>query len=178
MDPAVEREFTEFVAQRTQSLLRAARALTGDEHAAEDLLQGALAKAFASWRRIHGDAEPYVRRILYHDHVSWWRRRGRRRETLMSDVPDRAQDGDRFAGADLRIAVREALLSLPPRQRAVLVLRFLEDLSTQETGRVLGCTTGTVTSQTNRALAQIRQMLPDHAVETLTDLDLNTKGRS
>lgn len=160
MDPAVEREFTEFVAQRTQALLRAARALTGDPHAAEDLVQNALAKAFASWRRIRGDAEPYVRRIIYHDHISWWRRFGRRPETLMPAVPDRPQVGDRLAGTDLRLAVREALLRLPPRQRAVLVLRFLEDLSTEETGRVLGCRPGTVTSQTNRALAKIRQLLP------------------
>ena len=143
MDPAVEREFTEFVTLRTQSLLRAARALTGDQQAAEDLVQNALAKAFASWRRIRGDAEPYVRRILYHDHISWWRRPGRRQETLMPTVPDRVQAGDLLAGTDLRLAMRAALLSLPPRQRAVLVLRFLEDLSTEETGRVLGCRPGT-----------------------------------
>lgn len=173
MDPAVEREFTEFVARHTQSLLRVARALTGDEHAAEDLVQNALAKAFASWRRIRGDAEPYVRRILYHDHVSRWRRRRRRRETLMRDVPEVAQAGDRFAGADLRLAVREALLSLPPRQRAVLVLRFLEDLSTEETSRVLGCKPGTVTSQTARALAKIREVLPSRAGEP----NLSTEGR-
>jgi RNA polymerase sigma-70 factor (sigma-E family) len=156
----VEREFTEFVTQRTHALLRAARALTGDPHEAEDLVQNALAKAFASWRRIRGDAEPYVRRIMYHDHISWWRRLRRRPETLVPVVPDRAEPADRAAGTELGPAVRAALLSLPPRQRAVLVLRFLEDLSTEQTGRVLGCRPGTVTSQTNRALAKIRELLP------------------
>ena len=78
MDAEVEREFTEFVVNRSHALLRAAYALTGDRHAAEDLVQQALAKAFLRWRRIEGDVEPYVRRIIYHDSASRWRRRSAR----------------------------------------------------------------------------------------------------
>lgn len=156
MDPSTESEFTEFVAQRTHALLRVAYALTGDQHAAEDLVQTALAKAFANWRRIRGEAEPYVRRIIYHDGVSRWRRAARRPETPMVAVPERAAPGDPADDAHLRLVLRDALLSLPPRQRAVLVLRYLEDMSLDETAAVLGCSTGTVASQASRALARLR----------------------
>ncbi|GAA2635792.1 SigE family RNA polymerase sigma factor [Paractinoplanes durhamensis] len=154
MDQSLETEFTAFVAERGQALLRIAHALTGDRGRAEDLVQGALAKAYAKWPRIHGDAEAYVRRVIYNDRVSVWRRASRRPEVLAAEVPERP-------GHDLdvaeRIAVREALLSLPARQRAVLVLRYLEDLSVEETAEALGCRPGTVASQTSRALAKLRE---------------------
>ena len=89
MDTSVESEFTEFVVRRSHALLRVAYALTGDAHAAEDLVQQALAKAFVHWRRIHGEAEPYVKRIIYHDSASRWRRRSQRAETVMAAPPDR-----------------------------------------------------------------------------------------
>src|SRR5262245_53446161 len=88
-DVEVERQFTEFVAARGHALLQVAYALTGDQHAAEDLVQGALAKAFVRWRQIRGEAEPYVRRIVYHDSVSRWRRPYRRAETTVPTPPDR-----------------------------------------------------------------------------------------
>ena len=154
----VEQEFTEFVAARSHALLPAAYALTGDQHAAEDLVQGALAKAYLHWPEIRGDAEPYVRRIMYHDSVSRWRRPHRRAETTMAAPPDRASQSD---DVDLRLVLREALLALPPRQRAVLVLRYLEDLSVDETAEVLGCRRGTVASQANRALAKLRATVGD-----------------
>ncbi len=160
-----EREFTDFVAQRTHALMRVAYALTGDQHAAEDLLQSALAKAFVKWRSIDTDAEPYVRRILYHDSVSRWRRRGRGTEFTVPAPPERPLGRDATDAVDLRVVLREALRELPPRQRAVLVLRYLEDLSVEETAQALGCRVGTVASQASRALAKLR----DH----VTGLDTN-----
>ena len=158
MDPAVEREFTDFAAQRTHALLRIAYTLTGDQHAAEDLVQTALAKAFLRWRSISGEPEPYVKRILYNESVSRWRRPYSRAETSVASPPERAAPRD---DTDLRLVIREALLSLPPRQRAVLVLRYLEDLTVQETAEVLGCRPGTVASQAARALAKLRDVVPD-----------------
>jgi RNA polymerase sigma-70 factor (sigma-E family) len=169
VDADTDREFTEFVTQRTQALLRVAYALTGDQHAAEDLLQSALAKAFTRWSRIRGEAEPYVKRILYHDHVSGWRRRRIRPEALYGAVPEPgaahaatvAAAVDGIADTPLRLLLRDALLALPPRQRAVLVLRYLEDLSTEQTAQVLGCRAGTVASQASRALARLRELVPE-----------------
>jgi len=166
VDDTVEREFTEFVTDRAHVLLQVAYALTGDQHAAEDLLQGALAKAFARWRHIEGAPEAYVRRILYRDHVSAWRRFGRR-EIPVADPPDRAAADQPGPDAALRLAVSTALLALPPRQRAVLVLRYLEDRSLEETAALLGCSTGTVASQASRALAKLRALVPGLA--ELTD---------
>jgi len=153
----VEREFTEFVTGRAHALLQVAYALTGDQHAAEDLLQGALAKALVRWRHIEGAPEAYVRRILYRDHVSAWRRFGRR-EIPVAEPPERPAPDQPEAA--LRLAARAALLALPPRQRAVQVLRYLEDRSLEETAALLGCTTGTVGSQASRALAKLRALVP------------------
>lgn len=160
MDETVEREFTAFVAERAHALLHVAYALTGDQHAAEDLLQRALAKAFVHWRKINGLAEAYVRRILYHDHISGWRRVGRR-EVPVAHPPDRPAAGRFDRDAELRLAVRAALLRLPPRQRAVLVLRYLEDRSVEQTAELLGCRSGTVGSQTAKALAKLRELVSD-----------------
>jgi RNA polymerase sigma-70 factor (sigma-E family) len=152
-------EFTAFVNERGDVLLRVAYALAGNQHGAEDLLQNALAKAYARWPRIRGDAEPYVRRILYHDQVSRWRRRARRPEVPVAELPERAgrDSGD---DTDLRLLLREALLALPPRQRAVLTLRYLEDLSLEQTAALLGCRVGTVASNASKALARLRQLVP------------------
>jgi RNA polymerase sigma-70 factor (sigma-E family) len=156
VEQSLEAEFTAFVAERGQALLRVAHALTGDARSAEDLVQGALAKAYARWPRIHSDAEAYVRKILYHDRASGWRRVGRHREVSVAEVPDRPLREHDVAE---RIAVREALLTLPARQRAVLVLRYLEDLSVEETAEALGCRPGTVASQSSRALAKLRELI-------------------
>ncbi|WP_127499183.1 SigE family RNA polymerase sigma factor [Actinoplanes solisilvae] len=160
MKQSLEAEFTAFVAERGPVLLRIAHALTGEPRAAEDLVQGALAKAYARWPRIHGDAEAYVRRILYNDRTSGWRRAARQREVPMSEVPD--VPGHEHDVAE-RLALREALLTLPDRQRAVLVLRYLEDRTVDETAEVLGCRPGTVASQSYRALAKLRERIGDNA---------------
>ncbi|WP_019870181.1 SigE family RNA polymerase sigma factor [Salinispora oceanensis] len=160
MSERIDGEFTTFVNERGGVLLRAAYALAGSQHGAEDLLQTALAKAYARWPRIRGDAEPYVRQILYRDQVSGWRRRSRRPEFPVAVPPDRVGGPDRGHEVDLRLLLREALLALPPRQRAVLTLRYLEDLSVEQTAELLGCRAGTVASQTSRALARLRQLVP------------------
>lgn len=161
-----EREFTAFVHERGEALLRVACALTGDRHSAEDLLQNALAKAYARWPRIRGDAEPYVRRILYHDQVSNWRRWGRRREVPIAELPERYDPGTHHDhDTAVRLLLRDALRQLPPRQRAVLVLRYLEDMSVEQTAEALGCRPGTVASQASRALAKLRELVPEFAAE-------------
>ncbi|MFF5172342.1 SigE family RNA polymerase sigma factor [Micromonospora sp. NPDC000089] len=144
MAEVIDGEFTAFVDERGPALLRVAYALAGNQHAAEDLLQNALAKAYARWPRIRGDAEPYVRRILYHDQISGWRRLSRRREVSVAVLPERAEDRDGGHDADLRLLLRDALLALPPRQRAVLTLRYLKDMSVEQTAAVLGCRPGTL----------------------------------
>ncbi|MFJ8581491.1 SigE family RNA polymerase sigma factor [Micromonospora sp. NPDC093277] len=157
MAEVTDREFTAFVNERGGALLRVAYALAGNQHAAEDLLQNALAKAYARWPRIRGDAEPYVKRILYHDQISGWRRRSRRAEVPVAELPERSAAGP---DPDLRLLLRDALRALPPRQRAVLTLRYLEDLSVEQTAALLGCRAGTVASQSAKALARLRQLVP------------------
>ncbi|MEU8239297.1 SigE family RNA polymerase sigma factor [Actinoplanes missouriensis] len=159
MKQSLEDEFTAFVAERGQALLRIAHAMTGDREAAQDLVQGALAKAYSRWPRIHGDAEAYVRKILYNDRISAWRKAGNRNEVSVADVPERMSAARHDDDVAERLALREALLSLPARQRAVLVMRYLEDRSVEETAEALGCRPGTVVSQASRALAKLRDLV-------------------
>jgi RNA polymerase sigma-70 factor (sigma-E family) len=161
MDAVAEREFTQFVAARTVALMRVAYALTGNQHAAEDLLQTALAKAMVRWPHIRTDAEPYVKKILYHDYVSWWRRWRRHRETPTARPPEARTPGSHADDTHLRLLLREALHDLPPRQRAVLVLRYLEDMGTEEVAHILGCRPGTVASQAARGLMKLRAALAE-----------------
>jgi len=154
----LDEEFTAFVAARTSALLRVAHALTGNHHAAEDLLQTALTKAYAKWSRISTDAEGYVRRILYRDWVSLWRHRRVRPETPVA-VPVEEARADSADDTVLRLVVRDALRTLPPGQRAVIGLRYLDDLGEREVAALLGCSPGTVGSQTSRALRKLRREL-------------------
>ena len=156
--------FTAFVHARSAALLRLAVLLTGDRHDGEDLLQIALAKAYRSWWRLRRPelAEAYVRRILVTS-VTSWRRRGAARERAADLVPDRLVAGPDAEVAD-RIVLAQALRLLSPGQRAVLVLRIFEDLSERQTADLLGCSVGTVKSQTARGLAALRQRLG--AIET------------
>jgi RNA polymerase sigma-70 factor (sigma-E family) len=138
-------------------LLRSAYLLTGDQQLAEDLVQSALEKTAARWGSIRatGAAEAYVRRAMYRQQVSWWRRR-RVAESLTDTVPDAASTASSNDVVDNRLLMREALLSLGRRQRTVLVLRYYEDLTEQEVAAILGISVGTVKSQTAKALHRLR----------------------
>jgi RNA polymerase sigma-70 factor (sigma-E family) len=160
MDIAAEQQFREFVVARSASLMRLASLLAGgDQHAAEDLLQIALAKTAARWSKVD-HPESYVRRVMYHQQVSSWRFTWRRREIQVADLPDQVRTDDASA-VDLKIIVRGALARLAPRQRAVLVLRFFEDLPEAEVAALLGCSVGTVRSTTHRSLARLRELAPE-----------------
>jgi RNA polymerase sigma-70 factor (sigma-E family) len=152
--PAPPDGFAEFVAGRSAPLLRSAWLLTGDAARAEDLLQTALASAWRRWARID-DPDAYVRRVLFTTYLSWWRRRWRR-EYPASNPPDTSTASDVAAETATRDAVRRALARLSPQQRAIVVLRYLEDLSVADTAAMLGCSTGTVKVQAGRALAHLR----------------------
>jgi RNA polymerase sigma-70 factor (sigma-E family) len=159
-----ERSFDAFVAARTGALIRSAYLLAGDQQLAEDLVQSALARCSLRWARIvaKGDPEPYVRTVLYREHVSWWRRR-KVAEVLVADLPEpRRSPGRDFADELAQTdTVRAALLQLPPRQRAVLVLRYFEDSSESQVASVLGCSVGTVRSHNARGLAHLRRVVPE-----------------
>ena len=161
VDARSEGEFTEFVGARSPALLGAARVLTGDRHQAEDLVQSALTKLAVRWHRID-DPEAYVRRIIYHDQVSWWRRRGKLRDVTPLVTTDHAV-GDRSVDVDRRLDLSSALGLLAPRQRAVLVLRYLEDLPDAQIATILDCSLGTVRSQAHRGLTRLRELVPDLA---------------
>jgi len=160
MDAAAEQQFREFVVTRSPALMRLAYLLAGgDQHAAEDLLQIALAKTAARWLRVD-NPETYVRRILYHQQVDSWRLRRRRPEIQVAEPPDAGHDDDTHT-VDLRLVLRSALARITPRQRAVLVLRFFEDLPEAEVAQILGCSVGTVRSTTHRSLARLRAVAPE-----------------
>jgi len=145
--------FDAFVATRSDHLLRTAYLLTRDHGLAEDLLQTALTKAWRAWNRIDDNPEPYVRRILVNTYASWWRRRWNG-EQPSAELPETQEtpETDPADWADLW----EAVGALPKGQRAVIVLRFYEDLSEAETAATLGISRGTVKSQTSKALSALR----------------------
>lgn len=147
-------EFDEYVTARSRHLLRIAYLLTGDHALAEDLLQTALAKSWAAWRRISGDPEPYVRKVLLNTYNSWWRRRWRG-ERPTETLPERSAPAPQ-ARVDDRDQVWRALSRLPRQQRLVLVLRYFEDLSEAEIAQTLGISPGTVKAHSSRALAALR----------------------
>ncbi|HEX4817230.1 MAG TPA: SigE family RNA polymerase sigma factor [Nonomuraea sp.] len=149
-------EYEAFVTGAWPRLLRTAYLLTRDWGAAEDLVQTALLKAWLAWPRIGHEREAYIRKIMVNVHVSWWRRRWRRAEVTSGSLPDRTQEADHMGQADVRESVWQALGRLPARQRAVVVLRFFEDMTEAQTAQTLGCSVGTVKSQTSRALAKLR----------------------
>ncbi|MCW6007537.1 SigE family RNA polymerase sigma factor [Micromonospora sp. CPCC 205371] len=160
----MEEEFREFVAARSAALLRTAYLLAGDWATAEDLLQTALTKTYLAWKRL-GEieaVEPYARRVLVNTATSWWRRRwhGERPTETLPDVAAPDQISEHLERDALWRHVKE----LPARQRAVLVLRFYEDLSEAQTAALLNISPGTVKSQTSRALHTLRQRLAAEGV--------------
>ena len=159
-------DFTELVQASWPGLYRSAYLLVGDRGLAEDLAQTALAKTYVAWSRIEdrSAARAYAHRTLINTASSWFRKRGWRNERPTADLPEGAD----FRHPGARVEVMEALAQLPTRQRAVVVLRYYEDLSVAETADALGCSTGTVKSQTFEALAKLRTQLGEAAVpETL-----------
>ena len=143
-------DFEQFVLARRNALLRTAYLLTGDHHDAEDLVQTALIKVVPKWPRISDRPEPYVRQVLARESVN--RRRGRRwREVTTDVVPETTQHDSTD-----RIALLEDLRRLSPRQRAVLVLRYFDDLTEADTAAALGISVGTVKSHVRDALTRLR----------------------
>lgn len=157
-------ELDDFVRTRTTALLRVAYLLTGDRHAAEDLLQEVLEQLYVRWPRIRGAPDAYARRALVNRSTNRWRWRGRRPETALAhhDVPEPDHSDD----VVVRDAVLAALRALPPRQRAAVVLRYLEDLPIAEVAAALDCSEGTVKSNTSKGLEHLRAALGPAAVTT------------
>jgi RNA polymerase sigma-70 factor (sigma-E family) len=149
--------FRSYVAARSPALLRTAYLLTGSRADAEDLLQTALAKTYLAWDRIREReaVDAYVRRIMVNTQSSWWRRR-KLDEYPTNAPPERAGSRDATEDLALHDALWTALGTLPKRQRAMVVLRYYEDLSEAETAQILGVSVGTVKSTTSRALAKLR----------------------
>jgi RNA polymerase sigma-70 factor (sigma-E family) len=147
--------FDAFVRARLPHLLRFGRALTGSEHAAADLVQDALEKTLMRWSKVTSDdPEGYVRRAMVNRSVSVWRKL--RREHLTDELPQRSHhDPERDD------TLFDALRRLPPRQRAVIALRYYEDLTEAQAAAVLGCSVGTVKSQASAAMARLRTLLDD-----------------
>ena len=155
-------EFAEFVHAAWAGLYRTAYLLLGDHSLAEDLVQTALANTYASWGRVRdlGAAQGYARTAMLNTAASWFRRRSWRRELPSAVVPEREYVED----ASVRPAILDALRKLPAGQRAVVVLRYYEDLSVRETAAALGVSDGTVKSQTSAALGRLRTLLGESVV--------------
>jgi RNA polymerase sigma-70 factor (sigma-E family) len=152
--------FDEFVEARRPALLRTAYLLTGQHADAEDLVQTTLLRVVPRWSRIAADPEPYVRRVLARESVNRWRAR-RWRERSVAATPD----VPRLEPADDRMALRDALSHLSPRQRAVLVLRYFDDLTEVATAEALGISVGTVKSHARDGLARLRELAPDYVAD-------------
>jgi RNA polymerase sigma-70 factor (sigma-E family) len=160
----LDENFTAYVRDRGQHHLRVALLLTGDWHAAEDLVQASLVKLYRVWPRIETGTgtgtgpDAYLRRIMVNTHRSWWRARWRR-ETPAETVPEVSSADDLADRQALGALVRQALAGLPRQQRAVLVLRYWEDLPEAEVAALLGCSAGAVKSHAHRGLRRLRELL-------------------
>jgi RNA polymerase sigma-70 factor (sigma-E family) len=154
-------ELESFLAERADRLMRTAVLLTGSHDAGQDLLQTALERIIRHWRRLDGDPEAYLRRTLYNLAADGFRRRGRLQRKMLLLRPVTQPPADPTAEVDLRDALVRLLLRLPPRQRAVLVLRYWEQLTEAETAAVLGWPEGTVKSTAARGLRRLRELADD-----------------
>ncbi|MGH8794338.1 MAG: SigE family RNA polymerase sigma factor [Stackebrandtia sp.] len=177
---SVDVQFREFVAARSAALHRAAYLLTGNWATAEDLVQTALTKTYLAWKR-HGEigsVEAYARRVLYTTNASWWRRRSsgeKPTETIPELTP---APGDTAEDTVRRDLMWRYVLTLPKRQRAVLVLRFYEDLSEADAAHILGVSAGTIKSQCSRALSNLRAKMSTDGMQSLTDVVSPVDGRA
>jgi RNA polymerase sigma-70 factor (sigma-E family) len=159
--------FEDYVAARGAGLVRFAMLLTGDDHRAEDLVQEALARAYLRWDRVSRADRPdvYVRRIVVNVSRTWWRRRTNR-ELPVARAADRAAPGDLGAESAERDAMWRLIATLPHRQRAVLVLRYYEDLDDATIAEILDCSAVTVRTHAMRALNALRQRYAAGAAPT------------
>ena len=154
-------DFSDFVVARWQAMYRTAYLLTGDHGHAEDLVQTALGKCFVAWPRLRERAasDAYVRKTMLNTYLSW--RRKKSWYELASDAPPDRESADSTEGLAQRSVVMAALAELPPRQRAVVVLRFFDDLGVEQVATQMGCTAGSVKRRTSVALGKLRQALGD-----------------
>jgi RNA polymerase sigma-70 factor (sigma-E family) len=162
MRPEDEERFVAFVRERGEHHLRVATLLTGSPPEAEDLVQASLVRLYRAWPRLDvsaSTADAYLRKIIVNTRRSWWRARWRQ-ETPVASMPDVWAEGfeERYA---LGALVRAALAGLPRRQRAVLVLRYIEDLSEASIAELLGCSAGTVKTHAHRGVRALRASLGD-----------------
>jgi RNA polymerase sigma-70 factor (sigma-E family) len=168
-------EFTEYALAKTPWLRRVAHLMCQDWHRADDLVQNTLTKLYVQWPRVRGVEFPdaYARAVLVNEFLAeqrspWWRRVTVRRELIDMEALETRNPGngpaDPGAAADTGLDLGAALAAVPPRQRAALVLRFYCDLSVQETAEILGCSSGTVKSQTARGLTALRTFLEARSV--------------
>ncbi|MFL6075377.1 MAG: SigE family RNA polymerase sigma factor [Mycobacteriales bacterium] len=151
-------EFTTYVRERSTALRRTAFLLCGDWHRAEDIVQTALVKLYTAWNRIRRAeaVDAYARQIIVRTFLDERRRRSASQEIPTGELPEVP---DRHPGSDEKLLVLAALAEVPPRQRAVLVLRFWEDMSIEQTAHLLGCREGTVKSQTAHGLTALKAAL-------------------
>ncbi|HKD97715.1 MAG TPA: SigE family RNA polymerase sigma factor [Micromonosporaceae bacterium] len=164
--------FEDWVAARGDALLRFALMVTADPGRAEDVVQTVLARVYLRWDRVGSlDApEAYVKAAIVNEHLRWWRRRSSREvpvDAPTADGPDGRPDADIAGRHASRDAAWALLGRLPHRQRAVLALRYYEDMSDDAIAAVLGCSAGTVRSQASRALAALRVVVPSIAEEAM-----------
>lgn len=175
---SIDEQFREFVTARSGVLHRAAYLMTGNWATAEDLVQTALTKTYLAWRRIGeiDSVEAYARRVLYTTNASWWRRRSSHERPL--DVIPEPRDGhhDHTEQSDRRQVLWRYVLQLPRRQRAVLVLRYYEDYSEADIAAVLGVSTGTVKSQSSRAMRGLRRRMAADGIGSAADVYSPTDG--
>lgn len=163
-----EREFREYAVARESQLRRSAYLLSGDWHEAQDLTQITLMKLYVAWGtvRADGNIDAYARQILARTFIDQ-QRKGRWREKPYEEVPDReaSRQPPQQQPPDLRLTLQDAMAQLPPAYRAVLVLRYWEDLSVEQTASALGVAVGTVKSQTARALVRLRELVGEDLVD-------------
>jgi RNA polymerase sigma-70 factor (sigma-E family) len=161
--PIEQREFGEYFVARRDAVRRTAYLLCGDWHWADDLTQAAFMRLAVGWRRVrdHGALDAFVRTCLMRAYLSDTRKVWRRRERTVADPPDGPAGANALESVVGRMLFVAALRQLPPRQRAVLVCRYYQDLDVAATAAALRCSPGTVKSQTARALTKLRDLLGD-----------------
>jgi RNA polymerase sigma-70 factor (sigma-E family) len=168
---ATEDDFRVFVEHHWGPLIRTAYLITGDRNHAEDLVQTALEKTHRRWRQVAAMEAPeaYVRKIMVNTAISWRRRRSWG-EVPVNGAPDASSGGDEYHRIEQRQQLMAALRKVPPKMRAVLVLRYFEDLTEAEVAQAMGCSVGTVKSQASRGLQRLRADMEAAGVRLTTAL--------